>query len=472
MAPDDSNLSTMGTRATCAVVGAQTAIGRHMPGVLDDRFELIGLVPESEPARPAEYEPETLRTYDPFSRAQTAAALEGADVMVYAGHGVNPAARLVQGSRDVFDLVTAQRVGAAAAACGLQAAVQVVELFDLAVAADPENQLHALDAALGDGGLPVTTLYTDFFLGRRTRLGRMLRALLEHRRSIPCPPWARRRAVDVVATSEAAAVASKHLFSSAAPPTLLRLKGSDETTLCELAEAALERAGCSGAIHRSRFDWIFIRAAWLHHYTDLEFRPTRRLFDLLKCGEPPGPNLPKIETTSSEPDDLLVDFPERTGTELAEQKILPAEREVPRGVYSLQRLPLPKGRDARWATTEYLNWLGSSLKPILRVDTSRDGTRRISLRGTNLALLELTPHDKESDETTNVFHISGGLLDAVGPAGRLEFTAVPDRNLLYTSVEDFHPALPWILYRWSQALVHRWIMRWFGRHLARLDSRD
>ena len=70
-------------------------------------------------------------------------------------------------------------------------------------------------------------------------------------------------------------------------------------------------------------------------------------------------------------------------------------------------------------------------------------------------------------------YFTGGALARIGfePRGRLEFREVLSRRCLLAAVHDFRPRLPWRLYRATQAVAHLFVMRLFGRHLARLAER-
>ena len=76
-----------------------------------------------------------------------------------------------------------------------------------------------------------------------------------------------------------------------------------------------------------------------------------------------------------------------------------------------------------------------------------------------------------------MFYITGGLLLQKSARveqpvpGRLEFRSIFDGRFLLTAVHDFRPALPWHIYRVSQARVHLLVMNLFGRHLARYANR-
>ena len=141
----------------------------------------------------------------------------------------------------------------------------------------------------------------------------------------------------------------------------------------------------------------------------------------------------------------------------------------PSTVRSVQRLPLPPGRDAAWVAAEYTRWLPRFVRPLVLVRS--EGPRvLLGARGLARPLLVLEPRADRSSPDRSLFEISGGLLAGQPTASgipRLEFRTTPDGAHVLAAVQDFHPRLPWWLYRLTQARLHALVMWAFGRHLAR-----
>ncbi|MBK6517777.1 MAG: hypothetical protein IPG04_27570 [Polyangiaceae bacterium] len=139
---------------------------------------------------------------------------------------------------------------------------------------------------------------------------------------------------------------------------------------------------------------------------------------------------------------------------------------------SLQRFPNAKRLRSRQLAELYFEWLPSALKPILRVIPLADGGCAISIAGWPRPLLELSLDGAASGEDRTVYRISGG--DLVAPTslgkGTLEFRTVLGGSELIALVSDFEPRLPWFIYSWTQAVLHLWVMRAFGRYLARTTN--
>jgi hypothetical protein len=140
-------------------------------------------------------------------------------------------------------------------------------------------------------------------------------------------------------------------------------------------------------------------------------------------------------------------------------------------VRSVQRIPLPPGRTARWAAEEYLAFLPKLFRTFLKAEM--DGEGHVSLRLTfpRVSLLEHTLAADRSAGDRQVFYITGGLLARRvvrrTRRPRLEFREVLGGSAILAAIHDYRPSLPWPLYNLFQAPIHLLIMRWFARHLQK-----
>jgi len=150
----------------------------------------------------------------------------------------------------------------------------------------------------------------------------------------------------------------------------------------------------------------------------------------------------------------------------------------PRVVYSLQRLPLPEGRDAMWVAQAYAQWLPRLMRPFIRVVVGADNSLEFYFLGISKPLLVLSFSATRSNRDRPLFYITGGLLaDAkkmsrLGLRGRLEFRTSRQEGFVVAAIYDFCPRLPWWIYRLTQAPVHLWVMRRFGAFLAKVGKPD
>jgi hypothetical protein len=109
------------------------------------------------------------------------------------------------------------------------------------------------------------------------------------------------------------------------------------------------------------------------------------------------------------------------------------------------------------------------VRPFIRVTRTASGWA-LGLVGVASPLLELSFDEARSDDDRAVFRISGGLLRArASEQGTFEFRSVLAGKFVMTLVSGFEPRLPWLLYKFTQAIAHGQVMRAFGRHLKRME---
>jgi hypothetical protein len=140
-------------------------------------------------------------------------------------------------------------------------------------------------------------------------------------------------------------------------------------------------------------------------------------------------------------------------------------------VYSVQRLPMKAGWTADWVTTRYASWIIKFLKPFIIVEQSPKGDLCFLFRPFipkfDIPLLKLTFASDRSSKHRQLFYISGGLLlsSRFHPRGRFEFREVLNGEFILVAISDFVPALPWWIYKKTQAIAHLFVMTAFRNHL-------
>ncbi len=147
-----------------------------------------------------------------------------------------------------------------------------------------------------------------------------------------------------------------------------------------------------------------------------------------------------------------------------------AQGKTVRDVRSLQRLPLPRGKNAQWVAAEYVRWLPRFLLPAVKVTMKADGTWHFNILFFSKPILILKYSPERSTPDRQLFYIVGGSLvskENLG-RGRLEFREVLDGTAILAAIHEFRPNLPWYLYNLTQAQAHLWVMRNFKRRLAAL----
>ena len=132
----------------------------------------------------------------------------------------------------------------------------------------------------------------------------------------------------------------------------------------------------------------------------------------------------------------------------------------------MQRLPNPGNRPAEWIARTYQKWLPNLFRYLIRGRISED-ISSFRLLGTELLRLQFV--DDRSDRDRQLFYIVGGLLAKRTDYGWLEFRNLLGGKYTIAAIHEFVPRLPWYVYMMTQAQLHLWVMKRFGRYLSRQE---
>ena len=453
------------------IAGATGFVGHAVAERLAQRFEVTGLTRGRREARGAWTK---LVTCDLFSQQDVERAFAGARYVAYLVHSMLPSARLVQGSFADLDLICADNVGRVAAKLGIEQIVYLGGLIpdDDAELSDHLRSRREVEVALGAHGVTVTTLRAGIVIGPHGSSFEMLTRLVKRLPAMVLPSWTERKCQPVDLGTVAAAVAYVTGRRSTYGQTY-DLGGPDVLRYRDMLAIVGEELG----VHRPAVQVPFvsprISRLWISKITGAPAPLVKPLLDSLRhdmvCrdrrlqAEAELPGLPFREA-------VRASLAAQTAGSKEPQAYAPPPRAPVTGVRSVQRIALPPTRDAEWAAHEYMRWLPHGAWPMRVAVDSDHHLTRFFLRPFKTPLLELEFAPDRSASDLQLFYVTGGSLARSKTPGRLEFRVTPDGAHLLTAIHDFMPALPWWLYRISQALVHRYVMWRFGRHLARVPT--
>lgn len=403
----------------------------------------------------------TWKACDLFSlESLQAATPERVDLALYLVHSMGPTAQLDQGSFADYDLLLADNF-----ACTIQKAniKQMIYLGGLI----PENShlsLHLqsrleVEETFAQYKLPTTVFRAGLILGAAGSSFQILLKLVKRLPFMICPRWTQTMTtpvdLDTVLTSiTAAALESEHIGRT------YDLAGCQALTYIQMMRETARRLGLKR---------YFVTVPF--------FTPTlSRLWVRLVTNSPKDLVYPLIESLGhpmvARPDHLFSNAStKRSYFELLESAFLEtrpgraffkfgAQRKT---VRSVQRLILPIGQDAVLVKDQYLVWLQMLLSPLVK---ARSDGATISFWLGGIQLLGFRINSDQSNRDRQVFSVSEGLLVSHGGHGRLEFRVALNRRFVLAAIHDYTPALPWFIYKYTQAWVHLFVMRAFGRYLA------
>lgn len=452
---------------TVAVAGASGFIGRALGARLAGTHHRIALTrgqacSNYDEARPC----------DLFSLRDAEQGLEGARYAVYLVHSMMPSAKLVQGSFPDLDLICADNFARGAKKAGVEQIVYVGGIIPDVPDLSPHLQSRReVGRALAGHGTPVTALRAGLVVGSGGSSLTMMRRLVERLPFMVTPRWTASRC-QPIALSDLIELLAYVIGRPECFGETYDVGGSDVLSYREMMAVTAERLG----LQRSMLPIPILSPGLSTLWVSLITGTSRKLVK---------PLVQSLEHDMVASDRRLQDaagirgknFREALDESLAGERAERVERgtQLPAAqtqrapsapaARSVQRLPLPRGKDAVWVADEYLRWL-----PALRaVRVGKNGARgaRLFTVGVEHPLLELTFSEERSTPDRQLFYVTGGVLARAIGRGRLEFRETGDHRTVLAAVHDFHPRLPWPLYALTQATLHLWVMNAFGSHLRR-----
>lgn len=477
---------------TIVVAGASGFIGRALPDVFDGDYRLVGLsrkvVGEAQRNDMLDARKYVWRHCDLFSRQQTAAALGGADLAVYLVHSMRPSSALTQGHFSDMDLICADNFARAARRHGVEHIVYISgHLPDPeALGNQPINQHLAtrleVEQTLESYGATVTTLRAGIVLGPGGDLSELIFRLVERLPVMWLPKWAE-RPVSPIAREDLAALVRFVLEHPECAGESWDVGGAETLTWAALLARAAEQMGRRRRFLRAPVVMPVLSTAWITMITGLPGAMIRPMVESLRQGEAPR-DFELQRAAGQTPISLdaamraaLANRHKKTGpnpaaNDVKDTALVPSD--APREVRSVQRLPMPAGKDARWIATAYAEWLPRFLRPFIKVRLGEGRWLDFLIRPLPWPILSMELATDVSKPDRQLYWIRGGLLagDQRGERidGRLEFREVLGGKWALAAIHNFRPRLPWPIYMLTQAKMHLFVMNAFARYLGRLSS--
>ena len=463
-----------------AIAGASGFVGRALVDALCVQHDVIALgrsVPTASSRQTVEY-----RRCDLYDADQATAALDGATVGVYLVHSMLPSARLVQASFADLDLMCADNFARAAHKAGVSHTVYLGGIVpeDPGELSEHLRSREEVERVLASYGARVTSLRAGMVIGAGGSSFNILLRLAQRLPWMIIPRWGsmRTQPIGLEDVVRLLTYAVEHpefgagAYDVGAPSIL---------SYAEMLRETGRLLGQDIRILRLPFNVPVISLLWVSFITGTSLDLVLPLVESLKheMVAARGLELQRAAGFEAKPFETLVKESLRAESKpsASAPQSVPAFAASKPGsstnrVVSLQRFPNPQRLSARQVAEAYFEWLPAALKPLLRVTARESLVCAFSIAGWPRPLLELSLDSNVSTEDRTVYRISGGDLANRSSLGKgtLEFRTVLDGSEVLAIVFNFEPRLPWLVYKFTQAVAHLLVMRAFGRYLATLRA--
>ena len=449
------------------IAGASGYIGKEMITTLLEKFPTAEITALSRSQQKSNDARVTWKACDLFSlKSLEAAVPKNVDYALYLVHSMGPTAQLDQGSFADYDLLLADNFSRIMKETGLK---QLIYLGGL-IPDVPKLSLHLqsrleVEETFFEHALPVTIFRAGLILGEAGSSFQILLKLVKRLPVMICPQWTQTLTTPVDLNTVIASLTSA-TSNLSLTGRVFDLAGCAPLTYMEMMNLTARQVGLKRLFLSVPFFTPTLSRLWVSLITnsskDLVYpliesleHPMLARKSHLYADDPMGKtyvDLLKKISLKSKPSPSLFRFRVQRNT-----------------VRSVQRLHLPPGHDAAWIKNQYIDWLPKFFVSIIAVTQDEDKIIFWFFKN-KIRLLELSFSKDRSNESRQLLWVKYGLLVSKKNVGRLEFRVVLNKKYVLAAIHEFKPALPWFIYKYTQAKLHLFVMNAFSRHLKLNES--
>lgn len=446
------------------IAGASGFIGRWFISEYAHKYDIKALSRgEVEPSANAGVEWEKVNLY---SLSNTTKALEGADYALYLVHSMSPSSRLNQGTFEDTDLLLADNFARAAEAQKLKHIVFIGGILPKETSKFSRHLRSRFETeqTLKSRRTPVTAIRAGIIIGPGGSSFRIIQKLTERLPVMACPKWCEspsqpigiQNMLQIIDMS----IGNEPYFHQA-----LEVGSPEVLSYMDLLKITARQLGKKRLIFSIPFFTLGFSKLWVGLFSNSSTTFVGPLIESLKHDMTIDSSKNPFADISYEPiEKSIAKALNKRAPSLPKRTYTSVEKNT---VRSVQRLPNPALMSASWVANIYPKWLTENFVVILTAEEEEDKVR-FKFLGT--VLLELSFVADWSDEDRRHFFITGGFLAKRTTYGWLEFRSVLDNRFIIAAIHEFVPRLPWYLYRFSQAVLHLFVMKWFGRFLEKQEK--
>lgn len=456
-----SQLSNPTENIRVTITGASGFIGRQLIASAPECWQVNALSRGKAKSRVGNI---SWRQADLFSLQSSTDALKDTDVAIYLVHSMLPSTRLFQGSFADADLLIADNFARACVKNGVQ---QIIYLGGLMPTGNVSKHLESrqeVEEVFKGCEIPYTIFRAGMVAGQGGSSFEILRNLVANLPGMILPKWTQAKTqviyIDDLVRLLKTAVMNRDFFNR-----IIDAVNGESLNYESLIRTTCRALGKRPVLFRVPINSTKFSKLWVSIFGKTHHELASPLIDSLLCELPQAPPSELVEPLISERS--FAGMLEKILKISAEQTTRQKTKLIhPNTVRSIQRLPSVPSVNCDEIAREYEDWLPKTMLGLIKVESNaRSGLVTFNFRGLAWPLLILKPIIGESDLRRAKFHIVGGLLSKRSDCGWLEFRQIANGKFTLVSINEFVPTLPWYLYRFTQAVLHKWTMTSFAEHL-------
>lgn len=442
------------------LTGASGYIGSHLMNKLKDNYEIIAISRNIE--NKSNEHNVTWKAADLFDLNEITEVMEDIDIAIYLVHSMMPSAKLTQASFEDMDALLADNFAKAASYNKVQHIVFMSGLIPNTNELSPHLRSRLeCEQILGSYGVPVSTLRAGLIIGSKGSSYPILKKLVERLPGLLLPKWAYNTTLPV-AIDDVIDGLYKIVERNPNENESRDIGGPSHMTYKDLFKQTAEVLDKRLPTIDLPIIPIWLSKYWVKLISGVPKEMVYPLMDSLIHD--------MIRNDENIVKDISIgkiDYKESVRNALEEETKTQKKGKSSRkgdikDVRAISRVVLPKDVNMIQLAESYANFLNRITLNVVNSDFNEDNFT-ISVPFLNKDLLLLSKDFKASNNERILYRIVGGdfALDSDGGNARLEFRRLPNSDACIIALQEYEPTLPWWVYKYTQAKVHKSVMNLF-----------
>lgn len=442
------------------LTGASGYIGSHLMNKLKDNYEIIAISRNIE--NKSNEHNVTWKAADLFDLNEITEVMEDIDIAIYLVHSMMPSAKLTQASFEDMDALLADNFAKAASYNKVQHIVFMSGLIPNTSELSPHLRSRLeCEQILGSYGVPVSTLRAGLIIGSKGSSYPILKKLVERLPGLLLPKWAYNTTLPV-AIDDVIDGLYKIVERNPNENESIDIGGPSHMTYKDLFKQTAEVLDKRLPTVDLPIIPIWLSKYWVKLISGVPKEMVYPLMDSLIHD--------MIRNDENIVKDISIgkiDYKESVRNALEEETKTQKKGKSSRkgdikDVRAISRVVLPKDVNMIQLAESYANFLNRITLNVVNSDFNEDNFT-ISVPFLNKDLLLLSKDFKASNNERILYRIVGGdfALDSDGGNARLEFRRLPNSDACIIALQEYEPTLPWWVYKYTQAKVHKSVMNLF-----------
>lgn len=442
------------------LTGASGYIGGHLMNRLKENYEIIAVSRHIENKK--DEQNVTWKSADLFDLNEITEVMKDVDIAIYLVHSMMPSAKLTQASFEDMDALLADNFAKAASYNKVQHIVFMSGLIPNTSELSPHLRSRLeCEQILGSYGVPVSTLRAGLIIGSKGSSYPILKKLVDRLPGLLLPKWAYNTTLPV-AIDDVIDGLYKIVERQPNKNESIDIGGPSHMTYKDLFKQTAEVLDKRLPTIDLPIIPIWLSKYWVKLISGVPKEMVYPLMDSLIHD--------MIRNDENVVKDISIgkiDYKESVRNALEEETKTQKKGKSSRkgdikDVRAISRVVLPKDVNMIQLAESYANFLNRITLNVVNSDFNEDNFT-ISVPCLNKDLLLLSKDFKASNNERILYRIVGGdfALDSDGGNARLEFRRLPNSDACIIALQEYEPTLPWWVYKYTQAKVHKSVMNLF-----------